>query len=376
MYRLRARRTAGANPPTLLLPGELAYSDSNKRLYVGRYDGSIATFESDLSLSPLIDSLAAISTQIDGLEANNTNQANDIGQIASDLTILELTTNDQAATLMALAAQIAAIDTIASNQGSILSLLATETQTALETKLDAAAISDFETSSQLNNRDTANRARVNHTGTQSADTITGLATVATSGAYGDLTGVPPIQAGFTYDQQTEPSNPAAGATWRERNSGGLITGEWQWDNEALRWIEIFTRSQTFNASGTGSNFGAFAVQSGILDPLGTILYLGFRGNFWINTTANASNYYEQRIMTYQKEPLTDSVVSGNSFTLLAPYSAAITTPNINVSYAVSTKQLISRPGGLIGFRSWVSPVGSPGSFRSIGAVLFKNVRPV
>lgn len=34
--------------------------------------------------------------------------------------------------------------------------------------------------------------RSNHTGTQSAGTVTGLATVATSGAYGDLTGIPTI----------------------------------------------------------------------------------------------------------------------------------------------------------------------------------------
>jgi hypothetical protein len=36
----------------------------------------------------------------------------------------------------------------------------------------------------------SDRARANHTGTQSAATITGLATVATSGAYADLTGTP------------------------------------------------------------------------------------------------------------------------------------------------------------------------------------------
>ena len=43
--------------------------------------------------------------------------------------------------------------------------------------------------------DTASRARANHTGTQAASTITGLATVATTGAYADLTGKP--TAGLT-----------------------------------------------------------------------------------------------------------------------------------------------------------------------------------
>jgi hypothetical protein len=65
-------------------------------------------------------------------------------------------------------------------------------QTALDTKLEASSIANFETTTQLNARDVANRNRSNHTGTQSAGTITGLATVATTGAYADLTGRPTI----------------------------------------------------------------------------------------------------------------------------------------------------------------------------------------
>lgn len=45
-------------------------------------------------------------------------------------------------------------------------------QTELDSKLEASDLSDYETTTQLNSRDTANRARVNHTWTQSADTIT------------------------------------------------------------------------------------------------------------------------------------------------------------------------------------------------------------
>jgi lysophospholipase L1-like esterase len=44
---------------------------------------------------------------------------------------------------------------------------------------------------------TADRARANHTGTQAASTITGLATVATSGSYADLTNKPVIPAAYT-----------------------------------------------------------------------------------------------------------------------------------------------------------------------------------
>lgn len=40
-------------------------------------------------------------------------------------------------------------------------------------------------------------ARANHTGTQSASTVTGLASVATSGAYSDLSGLPSIPSAST-----------------------------------------------------------------------------------------------------------------------------------------------------------------------------------
>jgi hypothetical protein len=53
-------------------------------------------------------------------------------------------------------------------------------------------IENFETTSQLNARDSANRDRSNHTGTQNANTITGLANVAISGSYSDLQDTPII----------------------------------------------------------------------------------------------------------------------------------------------------------------------------------------
>jgi len=57
--------------------------------------------------------------------------------------------------------------------------------TAQETKLSGVA-----TGATANATDAALRDRATHTGTQAASTITGLATVATTGAYGDLTGIP------------------------------------------------------------------------------------------------------------------------------------------------------------------------------------------
>ncbi len=70
--------------------------------------------------------------------------------------------------------------------------VSTATQTALNSKADSADLAnkvDLSTHAQ----DIANaKARANHTGTQAASTITGLATVATTGTYADLTGKPSI----------------------------------------------------------------------------------------------------------------------------------------------------------------------------------------
>lgn len=346
-FRLQAKRTTNSGPPTDLIFGEVAYSDSDQEFYVGRPTGPPSTFQSDLT--PITDGIAALAT----------------------------TTTDQAAVLVALANSDALQDTALAALISNDLTQDTAIGSLIDTTTDqAAAIATFETTAQLNVRDTANRSRDNHTGTQAAATVTGLATVATSGAYGDLTGRPTVPYGFTYDQQAEPVGPAAGATWRERSSGGLIVNEWQWDDEVFRWVEVITRSQIYNVSASGQTFSPFAVQGGILNALATILYLGFKGVFWISTTANASNYYDHRMMTYQKETASGSDVTGGAFTLLTPYASAVMVANTNVPFSVVTKQLISRAGGLIGFRLWVVPTGAPGTFRTIGHVLFKNVRPL
>lgn len=70
------------------------------------------------------------------------------------------------------------------------------------TKLNAleAAAAAAATTSDLDAASTADRARANHTGTQPASTITGLAAVATSGSYTDLTNKPTIPAAYTDEQ--------------------------------------------------------------------------------------------------------------------------------------------------------------------------------
>jgi hypothetical protein len=91
--------------------------------------------------------------------------------------------------------------------GDITGTLADQTdlQSVLNNKLESSDVSDFETSTELDARDTDNRDRANHTGTQSVSTITGLATVATSGDYDDLTNKPDLFSGSYNDLTDQPS---------------------------------------------------------------------------------------------------------------------------------------------------------------------------
>ena len=72
--------------------------------------------------------------------------------------------------------------------------------TALLSKLNGIA-----TGATANQTDAYLLSRANHTGTQAATTITGLATVATSGAYADLTGKPALFSGAYADLTGKPT---------------------------------------------------------------------------------------------------------------------------------------------------------------------------
>jgi len=72
------------------------------------------------------------------------------------------------------------------------------------------------------------RDRANHTGTQAATTITGLAAVATSGSYSDLAGAPDTGPPMTFDPRwgnTSVAAPTANRAYYARTrDGGVITG--------------------------------------------------------------------------------------------------------------------------------------------------------
>jgi hypothetical protein len=76
------------------------------------------------------------------------------------------------------------------NTSDLNKAISTATQTALNLKYDASNPNNYETTTQLNTRDTNNRNRANHTGTQTASTISDFASsVASSVLSTVLTGI-------------------------------------------------------------------------------------------------------------------------------------------------------------------------------------------
>jgi hypothetical protein len=105
------------------------------------------------------------------------------------------------------ALQPAAIGTTVQGYSSVLQNTTASFTTAKDTKLSGIA-----TGATANATDAFLLARANHTGTQAASTITGLATVATTGVYNDLTGKPTLGALAAKNTISVPTDITAGGT--------------------------------------------------------------------------------------------------------------------------------------------------------------------
>lgn len=108
-------------------------------------------------------------------------------------------------------------------------------QTALDGKVDDADIADFETTTQLNARDTANRDRANHTGTQLAATISDLSAIATAG----------VGVGILADQKAQG---VAGGTftqgaWQVRDLNTVLLG--------ASWLSLNSSTGVFTLNAPG-----------------------------------------------------------------------------------------------------------------------------
>jgi hypothetical protein len=165
-----------------------------------------------------------------------------------------------------------------------------------KTKLDgvASGATANATDAQLRNRST-------HTGTQAASTITGLATVATSGAYGDLSGRPALGTAaaanvgdFATSAQGAKADSAAqlntAQTWTAAQKFGRVAGAVATTsgtalnnangNEHTRTVAANT---TFTVSNVPASGDAFHMRLLLTYTSGTITW--FSGVNWVGGTA-------------------------------------------------------------------------------------------
>ncbi len=111
---------------------------------------------------------------------------------------------------------------------------------------------------ELNSRDTANRNRANHTGTQAVATITGLAAIATSGSASDL-GAGTLPAARFND--TAHGNRAGGSLHADVVAGGasgFMTGADKTKLNAITGTNTGDQTITLTGDVTGSGTGSFA----------------------------------------------------------------------------------------------------------------------
>jgi hypothetical protein len=151
--------------------GELVYTTDTKDLFV--HDGSTAGGTPVGSLASIADDSVTFA-KIEEIPANtilgnNTGSSSDILElsVAQTQTLLNVangaTANSSDATLLARA------NHTGTQTASTISDFNTAASAAAP--VQTSDIADFETTTQLNTRDTNNRSRANHTGTQTASTI-------------------------------------------------------------------------------------------------------------------------------------------------------------------------------------------------------------
>lgn len=120
------------------------------------------------------------------------------------------------------------------------------TTTKIMTGAERSKLSGIASGATANDTDANLKNRANHTGTQAAATITGLATVATSGAYADLSGKPTLGTAAALNVGTSSSTVAAGDD--SRIVGALQSGTE--DQTITGGAEVTSKSLGTKNSGT------------------------------------------------------------------------------------------------------------------------------
>lgn len=187
--------------------------------------------------------------------------------------------------------------------------------------------------------------RTNHTGTQAASTITGLATVATTGAYADLSGKPTIPAAYTDEQAQD----AAAALF----SAGTHTGATVTYNDAANSLSL-------TVSGGGGSGDVPYMQ--FKPPVGGAITQGNTntttaapplGELWLSPMLIPAGTYDLvscRVQTpaagatVKMAAYTVDATTGQPGTLLWETAAAAATSGGFLGTALTTAWVVASPG--------------------------------
>ncbi|MGG6237221.1 hypothetical protein ACQ4N7_01170 [Nodosilinea sp. AN01ver1] len=163
---------------------------------------------------------------------------------------------------------------------------------------------------------------------------------------------------FTYDQQAEPSSPAAGATWRERSAGGLIVETWQWDGTywekpATEFVTLFNWATQISATtGTYGNPMGFAYK-----------LLGHRLNCALASAPQSGNDYWEFFGLNGGLIFDSRNLAGLTTTAVNTYVSMLETPSIHAA------------GDLPGSAMRALRQGSAGVIRRGGLIaLYRRIR--
>jgi hypothetical protein len=173
-----------------------------------------------------------------------------------------------------------------------------------------------------------------------------------------------IASGFTYDQQAEPSSPAAGQTWRERTAGGLIVEEWEWTGSV--WAALNVTNIPFNAGASNAS-----TLNGAVASTARMSQLPFRRALAVSityshilVTADASNRWDITFRFGTQQDVPAGVIVGTDTFNVPAVRVAKTLPLSGLSDGVNENALYAD----------IVKVDSPSSLTWGGAALVRRVR--
>jgi hypothetical protein len=341
-FRLRAKRTTGSGPPAGLLFGELAYSDADEELHVGRADPTAPPAKiggNRTDYGPAIADLEQGLTEAgESFALFQLNQLTQAGEIA-DLNTSQGTQDT------AIAAAAAGVASLTTSQGT------------QDTAIAAAAAGVASLTTSQGTQDTA-----------IAAAAAGVASLTTSQGTQDTaiaalnTGLAAINTGWNYIGPTEPASPAIGFTWWEKVSG-VTSGKWEWSGSL--WLgELISRN-----AGATTYLNLTAATSGQLrinlpfDRRKVLIISSVLSGRRTTGVLNAGNFYTATVRAIGDDGSLSTILSStanlavDTLNVVAPINAFLTIPSVQSGLAVD-----------------FSMTGTPGAVRIDHTIFYRVAR--